>query len=231
MEEGGFSRRVQGDSMELEHFDRMRVLDLLRKAGGPVYEASLLRELTGMASLPADQAGLFRLHFSLYYLLYTMKSELAGEGLFLHLDPMRISLDDIPGTGLCAHFNAEKGRFCRRPTGGGTYCAVHSIVHRNNLRSVHYDPLLEFYSNPDNISFGESDLLRRLLDGFVIYAFRRGEIQESLSFFDLVNPTCAMVRKRYYELAKRYHPDVSGGDDMMKKLNRCYRVLREVFVI
>jgi hypothetical protein len=97
--------------------------------------------------------------------------------------------------------------------------------------AVSFDPLLEFYLNPENIAFGESDLLKKLMNGVMVYAFRRGEVRESLEFFDLVNPNRAIVRRRYRELARRYHPDITGDDAMMKKLNRSYQVLCEVFQV
>lgn|GEM_PF-3880253 len=50
---------------------------------------------------------------------------------------------------------------------------------------------------------------------------------EALSVLGLPpDADAAMVRRRYHELAQRYHPDRCGGDDSrMKAINAAYRLL------
>ncbi len=208
--------------------------DVYRALAGrtaPVYESALLKELAGVSSLPGDMRELFNLHFALFNTLYLLKFELAPRGYYLHIEPMRIRLVPAPGAGACHHYDPESGSYCAAASGGFPYCASHSPMYADRQDAVSFDPLLEFYLNPENIAFGESDLLKKLMNGVMVYAFRRGEVRESLEFFDLVNPNRAIVRRRYRELARRYHPDITGDDAMMKKLNRSYQVLCEVFQV
>jgi len=53
------------------------------------------------------------------------------------------------------------------------------------------------------------------------------EIQEAKVFFGFENlPTEQELKKKYRELAKKYHPDINGGDDAdMQKLNHCRDIL------
>ncbi|RDX34150.1 J domain-containing protein [Arcobacter sp. HD9-500m-PIT-SAG03] len=53
------------------------------------------------------------------------------------------------------------------------------------------------------------------------------EIQEAKVFFGFENlPTEQELKKKYRELAKKYHPDINGGDDAnMQKLNHYRDVL------
>jgi len=97
---------------------------------------------------------------------------------------------------------------------------------------VTFDPLLDFYTNPDNLSFGTSALLEKLMKGVVIYALRRGEVERALELFGLSRPTMKNIKRKYHELAKSLHPDLNrGGETEMKRLNHAYQVLMEVFAI
>ena len=53
------------------------------------------------------------------------------------------------------------------------------------------------------------------------------EIQDAKNFFGFKDlPTEQELKKKYRELAKKYHPDINGGDDVqMQKLNHYRDVL------
>jgi len=58
-----------------------------------------------------------------------------------------------------------------------------------------------------------------------------GELRAAVELLDLTWPLDAtMLRARYKELAKRYHPDANGGDrsdeERLKDINRAYSLLR-----
>lgn len=218
--------------MTFYRYDRNDIRGYLEQRNEPVSEAALLRHLTGKSRLPSDREDLYDIHFSLYHALYRLKESEGLRGVYLHLDPMRIMLVPAPEPGRCTFYFPPRGRYCADETGGGPFCARHLRENERIGTSPVFDPMREFYLNPDNISFGKSELLRRLLNGVMIYSFRMGEIEEALKFFDLTNPDKKIIQRRYRELARRYHPDLNGFDDgRMKILNHSYQILREVFLV
>ncbi|MGP2657558.1 J domain-containing protein [Malaciobacter sp. WC5094] len=56
---------------------------------------------------------------------------------------------------------------------------------------------------------------------------RYNEIEEAKNFFGFTSePTKEEIKKRYKELARKYHPDINGGDDTkMKELNHYRDIL------
>ncbi|QKF81517.1 J domain-containing protein [Halarcobacter ebronensis] len=70
--------------------------------------------------------------------------------------------------------------------------------------------------------------------------FRRGsfntnapfsEVEQAKEFFGFTTtPTKEEIKKRYKELAKKYHPDINGQDDaLMQQLNHYKEVLLKAF--
>ncbi|MBN2159628.1 MAG: hypothetical protein JW807_09545 [Spirochaetes bacterium] len=216
--------------LRLIPFDTSKIFNILVSRQGPLMELDLLRLLTGRRFMPQGRERLFELHFSLYHALYRLKYEAGEKGFYLHLDPARIGIARTPGAGSCRHYFPESASFCRLPAEDGACCAGHREPGGPGEPS--FDPLLEFYSNEENLSFGTTRILGRLIDGVIIYALKRGEVERALRFFGLPRPTLKNVKKKYHELARAYHPDLNGGDDaLMKELNHSYQVLMEVFVI
>ncbi|WP_258238862.1 J domain-containing protein [Arcobacter sp. CECT 8985] len=54
-----------------------------------------------------------------------------------------------------------------------------------------------------------------------------GEVEKAKEFFGFTQePTKEEIKKRYKELAKKYHPDINGSDDtLMQELNHYKEVL------
>lgn len=217
--------------MKIIPFYRDDIVSYLRSHDRPVMEADMLKNLTELKSLPSKNDELFLYHFSLYHAMYSLKKQLAREGLYLHIDTMRISLTPYPPEGRCFHFNPEMGSFCSRPC-SGNYCPNHLHIYQHDKDNLYYDYMHDFYINEDNISFGESELLAKLMNGIIVYAFHKGEIEDALQFFDLTHPNKKIIQNKYHKLAMKYHPDRNNGDDSkMKKLNHSYQVLREVYIL
>lgn len=216
-------------------FVRYDVPDLrryLQSRNGPVSEAELLKRVTALPSLPSGRRELYDIHFSLYHALYLLQESAGSEGWYLHLDPMRIRLLHVPSEGRCRYYYPLLGRYCGERQGDSPYCHRHTREHTRlgGGLGIRFDPLREFYLNPENISFGESDLLRRLMRGVMVYSFRRGEVQRAMEFFGITSPDRGIIRRRYRQLAREYHPDRTGVDDgRMALLNHSYQILLEVF--
>jgi len=216
--------------VRLMHFDMATIFGYLASREAPVTEVELLRRLTGEERLPGDRKRLFALHFSLYHALHTLRYH--ETGYYLHMDPMRLRLAPLPGCGRCVRYFPEPGRYCGKSAGDGRFCSWHLPEEELGARHLLFDPMAEFYLNPDNISFGLNPLIEKLARGVVVYSFRRGEVDAALRFFNMVHPSRRSLQKRYHDLARLYHPDmVNGSDGMMKQLNSHYQVLLEVFLI
>jgi hypothetical protein len=227
---------ASGDSdghrrLSLIAFDTADIFSMLAARSAPVSEAEILRLLTGGKALPPEREALFELHFSLYHALYRLKAETGRRGFYLHLDPMRIRMICMPDTGRCHHYLPEEGIHCGLPCNHSGYCVLHARDPMD-LRAPSFDPLYDFYINPDNISFGTSTLLKKLMKGVIVYALRKGEIEAALACFGLEQPTRQRIRKKYHALARSFHPDLLSGDESrMKELNRAYQVLMEVYPV
>ncbi|HOO73283.1 MAG TPA: J domain-containing protein [Spirochaetota bacterium] len=197
----------------------------------PVMEADILKQFSSLDYFPRETEELFLHHFSLYHGLYKARNPLAHKGMYLHLDPMRIRLVPYPHKGSCFHYASDTGSFCNIAC-ENAYCEVHQKIYHQDSRRPGFDLLYDFYCNEENIEFGKSDLLGKLMNGVIVYSFKKGEIDRALKFFGITNPSSKIIARKYHALAMRYHPDRNNGDDSdMKELNRSYQILREVFVL
>ncbi len=212
------------------HFNRESIFEYLLTRNEPVMESSLIKQM-GLDSMDGGlRENLYSIHFSLFHVLYSLRMEKGLEGFFCHIDPMRIRILPMPGNGFCSHYNPENGTFCLRKTHGLPFCDFHIREYNRIRKNLLWDPLSEFYINPENISFGRSALLEKLMNGISVYAFRKGEVERALEFFGIEYPGRDIIKRKYRELALEYHPDKNSGDESrMKDLNHYYSVLTEVF--
>ena len=203
----------------------------LEELDAPVMEHDLIKNLLPPVTGNGERHSLFVKHFSLYHALYKLKFSAGNAGYYLHLDCMRIRLVHIPGAGFCRHYDAGTGRFCCADA-HGDYCAEHCADDMYYSNSMTFDYLQDFYIDSGNITFGNSDLLGRIMAGVRLYGFRKRDVDEALDFFGIQKPGRKIIARRYRELAAEYHPDRCGGsEEMMKRLNSSYMILKEVFVV
>ena len=229
-ERKGLRREIK--KMPLAAFDESELIKFLVSRDEPVSEAALLKRMTGRRYLSESREGLYKLHFSLYNLLYRFRGRALSKLYYLHLDPMRIRMLHRGQPDECVMYFPEEGRFCSMPAVNGGFCRYHGWNTSDRFRYPVYDPMSEFYLNDENIAFGNSELLERLMRGIMIYSLKKGEIDAALAFFNISHPSRRLIQKRYHVLARQYHPDLlNGNDEMMKRLNSSYQVLREIFIM
>ncbi len=217
--------------MKIIAISDMDLFDHLSSMGSPVMEGELIRRFAPDGLPAASTESLFIRHFSLYHALYRLKLSAGKRGFYLHLDPMRIRLIRLPGSSMCHYYMAEEGRFCSMDAETSLFCQAHSPYGRDLQNRIVFDPMADFYLNPDNIVFGKSHLLDRLMKGMAAYCLRKGEIDRAWN--------CSAYRNRekdnteeIYGLALKYHPDRNDGSEAkMKEVNNAYHVLREVFFL
>ena len=208
-----------------------QLFEYLVNLNGPVMEHDLIKSFLLASTETGDRQTLFVKHFSLYHALYKLKFSAGSKGYYIHLDCMRIRMVRIPAPGRCRHYDPESGAFCSNDA-HADYCEVHEACYRHSRSSMTFDYLQDFYCDSENITFGDSDLLVRIMSGVKLYGFRKRDVDSALDFFGIQKPGRKIITKRYRELAGKYHPDRCGGsDEMMKRLNSSYMILKDVFVV
>jgi 5-methylcytosine-specific restriction endonuclease McrBC GTP-binding regulatory subunit McrB len=83
------------------------------------------------------------------------------------------------------------------------------------------------FRNGQNFNFNDfNNFNNSNFNGFA-NAPRGDEIQKAKDFFGFTHsPTKEEIKKKYKELARKYHPDINGGDDkQMKELNHYRDIL------
>ena len=82
------------------------------------------------------------------------------------------------------------------------------------------------FNQNDFRNFNNSNFNNSNFNGFA-NAPRFDEVQKAKDFFGFTNsPTKEEIKKKYKELARKYHPDINDNDDsMMKDLNHYKDVL------
>ena len=221
-----------GRTLRLAAFDESELVRYLVSQDGPVSEAAILKRMTGRRYLSESSEGLYVLHFTLYHSLYRLRRRASTDKYYLHLDPMRIRMLSLNPPGECTVYFPETGRFCSRPVTNNGFCSYHEYYASERYHFPVFDPMSEFYLNEENIAFGKSMLLERLMRGVMTYSLKKGEVKAALGFFGISHPSRRIIQRRYRDLARQYHPDlIKGNDEMMKRLNSSYQVLCEIFIV
>ncbi|MCX7679468.1 MAG: hypothetical protein N2316_09640 [Spirochaetes bacterium] len=219
-------------NLRLINFDINKIFKFLITKTKPISSVELLKYLFQVSALSECGEELYSLHFSLYHALYKLKRDPQCASFYLHLDMLRLRLVRVPHEGYCVYYFPDEGKFCARYSKGELFCDFHDLYGKKIKNVITFDPMEDFYLNPENIKFGENEILEKIQKGIILYSLRKGVVDEALEFFGLYNPSRVILQKRYYELAKKYHPDVMHGDEtMMKKLNHHYHILREIFMV
>ena len=207
------------------------LFDYLIQKNQPVMEFDIIKKFIPSENNDQVQQTLFVKHFSVYNALYNLKFSAGLKGYYLHLDCMRIRLIQIQEKDKCRHYDAESGQFCAEFT-SADYCTQHLKQYENYRNSLSFDVLLDFYTDPENITFGESEILKKLMSGIKVYCLKKSEIEAALKLFKIHNPGKRNITARYRELAVMFHPDRCGGsDEMMKEINSAYTILKEVYIL
>jgi len=215
--------------MELIRIDISELRSYLQGLSTITGEYEILKKFTPERKENGDQYSMYERHFSVYHALYLLKESAGRADFFLHIDPLHIRLLPLPGAGCCGHYNPDNGAFCLAET-DSLFCEKHNGDIDPAIPS--FDPMAQFYLDPENIAFGESEILNDIMKGFRIYFMRKREIDDALILFNLEKPARKSISSRYRELASKFHPDRCGGsEEKMKEINRAYTLLKEVFVV
>lgn len=215
--------------MELIIIDINELRSFLSGLDSVTGEFELVKKFTPDSGSDGAPYSMYERHFSVYHALYKLKFDAGRDGVYLHIDPVRIRLIPLPSTGSCGYYKIESGSFCMNRA-EDRFCSEHRDEVEPEIPQ--FDPMAQFYLEPENITFGESDILRDVMKGFGIYMTNRREINEALKLFGIEKPGRKSISRRYRELASEFHPDRhSGSEEKMKEINRAYSLLKNVYVV
>jgi hypothetical protein len=202
--------------------DHVRMI--LDDSTAPVMESTLLSRLSKKFGYPNfSKEFMYEIHFSLYHALYKLKVTLTQH--YLHTDPMRIKLKEIPPAGFCRFYHPEDGSFCRNKT-GSIYCKKHTD------ESIVYpvvDYLLPFYLDSENIFFNQDYNLEIGMDRVIYYGINKQKVDDALAYFNISCLDKVLAYRNYRKLALKFHPDRTGSDSKMKEINSQFQILKALF--
>ena len=114
---------------------------------------------------------------------------------------------------------------------GGFFIVVGFLIYnfRKKMRANSFKFIFDstYFQNGQTFNFDDfKNFNQSDFKGFA-NAPRFDEVQKAKDFFGFTNsPTKEEIKKRYKELARKYHPDINDGDDeKMKELNHFRDVL------
>lgn len=164
------------------------LINALRAAGVPAFQVSLC----------GDKLVLFRVHFLLFHVLYTLRERLWQERQsLLEIGPLKIVLHPH-----------------------GTEAARNHHLDRR-------DPLREYYLNPDHLDNTSTEEVTKLLDGFWLRSGCDPHRRHALDVLGLRDPVdIKTIRRRYRRLVMRHHPDRGGQTHYLQSINAAMAYLR-----
>ena len=145
--------------------------------------------------------------------------------MYLHIHFMNIFLSGYPEAGLCRHYDADSGLFCK----------VVSSLETNQLCDFHFSRISDssidslsdryFYLDPKNFHTVSEDDAESFLAGAWNLLTNYDECRDSYEILGLPeNSDLKTVKARFRLLAKEHHPDLSTGHhEKFSQINSAYR--------
>ena len=207
----------------IDHIDIKALKELIEN--DTVYESKMIKAAFSDADIikmPAIE--LYRLHFALFHILYTLQNEYVSDGKYLHVHFMGTGVFDYPSD-TCAYFDEKTMSFCGHPVSvGQAHCTIHTEqLGDDKLESL---SLKYFYLDKSNYDKLDSVTAESLLSGAweVLSAeFSLNDAYLALGLHGHEN--AKTVKMKFRELCKEHHPDQGGDRDEFMNVNRAYRMI------
>jgi DnaJ-domain-containing protein 1 len=180
------------------------VLDILESSSQGLSEYALINALKTaghpafQASLSGDKLTLFRVHFLLFHVLYTLRERLwLNRHSLLEIGPLRITLHRYNEQA------SEKRHLARR------------------------DPLHDYYMNADHLDNTSAQEVEKLMSGFWSQQVSDPRRRHALEVLGLQDPVDAdTIRRHYRRLVMRHHPDRGGQTRQLQSVNAAMAYLQ-----
>lgn len=218
-----FSRRVR-------EIDQEKLKRYLETLPSPCYESQLLGVVfPEMEISSADTLTLYQNHFLLFHVLYRLQDVFYQEGKYLFIHFMRTMLVPYPEDGYCRFYEEHLGRFCRTMCPAGqSYCQFHA----NQVGDTALEELSlrYFYLDKENYYKLDEDTATAFINGTWEILTHYDNYTKSFQVLGLPETAdLRMIKKRFRELAKKYHPDRGAqSDHKFHEINNAYQLLMHI---
>lgn len=219
----------------------------LESLSKPCYESELLKIAFPEINISnARPLILYQKHFILFHLLYFLQDEYYKKEKYLYVHFMRIFLADYPRQGLCRFYNEHSGLFCQAKCSFGTTCNNYCDFHQNLTGEHALEELSDkyFYLDKNNFYNLDENTASEFINGTWEIMSQYKDYEKSIKIMGLSGtPDLVSIKRKFRELAKRYHPDLSknnlnktgsGSDDQSNQrfyeINRAYRLLTKLVI-
>lgn len=217
-------------TIRLQAIDQDGLKQFLRSQQESCYESQLLRiAFPELDIAQADTLTLYQSHFLLFHVLYCLQDEFYKENLYLFIHFMRTILVAYPDTGHCRFFEELLGRFCESDCSPEKeYCDFHlARVGETALEDL---SLRYFYLDSQNFYKLDERTATAFINGTWEILTHYEEYRKSFKILDLPESAdLRMIKKRFRELAKLYHPDLGApSNQKFHDINNAYQLLLHI---
>lgn len=208
----------------LRHNELTEYLVNLRE---PVWECELMRVAFPEANLVTGKPlEMYRWHFVLFHVLYSLVPELARLGLYLHIHFMRTCVRNYPEPSFCQHFDDNSTDFCGAPCDEkARLCAFH--FQRSDETAIDMISDRYFYLDRKNFTALAAENAEKFINGAWNLLRNHEDYQRCLAVMGLPEGiSLDLLKKRFRHLAKTMHPDLNAvHHDEFAQINTAYRRL------
>lgn len=211
--------------------DKEAVHKCITESKDSLMESAILRKCFPKLNLfDASPIMIYRCHFVLFHILYSMQNIFYEDGRYLYIHFMRTGLHDIPKDGHCRYFDEELLMFCCLPSKEKMpSCKNHEKYFDDCAVSILSDKF--FYMDESNFDLLDDETAGKFMDGAFELLRNGDKVAESYDILGLkYGENIENVKKAFREQAKKCHPDLNGVDDTEKfiRLNKAFRFLSSI---
>lgn len=179
------------------------ILQVLKAADKPLAIHELLQAIKAIRSLPVldddEQLALFKLNWLMMNALYQLQAALINDGLYLHIETLKIML--LP---------------------------LKQMELETTEQALQSQPLRDFYWNWANFSNTTAEEVQAMLDGVWQSYVSSDQQSQACAVLGIHNASSlAVVKKAYRQQAAVHHPDKGGDAQQFMAVREAYECLKQ----
>jgi len=221
------SPEYQEFSEYLHRLRRDELAEYLAHLHEPVWECELMRVAFPEANLiTGTPLQMYRWHFVLFHVLYSLAPEFANRGLYLHIHFMRTCVKKYPEPSFCRHFDEISTNFCdAKCVEESQLCDFH--FQRTDETAINSLSDQYFYLDWENFTSLGAESAEKFINGAWNLLQNQENYRRCLAIMGLPEGVSIdLLKKRFRHLAKTMHPDLNAvHHNEFAKINTAYRSL------